>query len=114
MNERSLQSRQFFLAALDFAQGRTEKPFKHTFFQSERLLAGLNCLLPGQAQPVHDHAEQDKFYFVLAGHGLFTVGDERQDCGPGTLVLAPAGVPHGVENQGAELLSFLTVIAPFP
>ena len=71
-----------------------DKAFKHTFFQSERLLTGLNCLMPEQAQHLHDHADQDKFYFVLAGEGRFTVGDESQICGAGELVLAPAGVVH--------------------
>lgn len=113
MTEPATQPNRYFLTALDFAQGRAEKPFKHTFFQSPRLLTGLNCLLPGQAQPIHDHTEQDKFYFVLAGRGRFTVGEDSQECGPGTLVLAPAGVAHGVENREPELLSFLTVIAPF-
>lgn len=104
----------YFIQPLDHAQTRAEKPFKHTFFQSERLLTGLNCLAPGQVQALHDHAEQDKFYLVLAGEGLFTVGDERQTCGAGALILAPAGVVHGVENQSAAPLTFLTVIAPFP
>ncbi|GIV79879.1 MAG: cupin [Litorilinea sp.] len=104
----------YFVRPLDHAQVRPEKPFKHTFFQSERLLAGLNCLAPGQAQPLHDHADQDKFYLVLEGEGTFTVGDSRRRCGPGELILAPAGVPHGVENDGQERLTFLTVIAPAP
>ncbi len=105
---------ELFIDPLRYAAQRADKPHKHTFFQSERLLAGLNTLAPGQSQPLHEHAEQDKFYFVLAGEGEFTVGDTTRRCGPGALVLAPAGVPHGVENQGVEALSFLTVIAPFP
>ena len=48
------------------------------------------------------------------GFKKFTVGETEQICGPGMLILAPAGVPHGVTNTGEELLSFLTVIAPFP
>ena len=104
----------YFITPLEHVQGRAEKPFKHTFFQSERLLTGLNCLLPGQQQPIHDHAEQDKFYYVVAGTGRFTVGDAEKICGAGELILAPAGIEHGVENQGTELLAFITVIAPFP
>lgn len=104
----------YFIAPLEHAQGRAEKPFKHTFFQSERLLTGLNCLLPGQKQPIHDHVDQDKFYYVLAGTGLFTVGDVEKVCSAGELILAPAGIMHGVENQDTELLTFITVIAPFP
>lgn len=103
-----------FIKPIDHAHPREGKPFKTTFYLSERLLVGLNTLLPGQAQPLHDHPDQDKFYHVLAGQGLFTVGDDSRLCGPGELILAPAGVTHGVENQGDALLSFLTVIAPAP
>ena len=104
----------YFVHALDLAQTNPTKPHKHTFFASERLLAGLNTLQTGQSQPLHDHPDQDKFYFVLAGHGHFTVGDAEQRCGPGDLVLAPAGIAHGVENRDAAALTFLTVIAPWP
>ena len=104
----------YFVTPLDYTKEQPDKPFKYTFLQSKRLLAGINCLMPGQAQHLHDHPDQDKFYFVLDGHGLFTVGTETQECGPGTLVLAPAGILHGVDNHGETLLSFLTVIAPFP
>ena len=103
-----------FIRPLDHAGSRADKPFKHTFFQSERLLAGLNCLEPGQSQPLHDHPEQDKFYFVLEGSGDFTVDAEQQACGAGELILAPAGTIHGVENRGKQRLLFITVIAPFP
>lgn len=103
-----------FIRALDHIGMREDKAYKHTFFQSERLLTGLNCLQTGQQQTIHDHPEQDKFYLVISGSGLFTVGDESRTCGEGELILAPAGIPHGVINEGEELLTFLTVIAPFP
>ena len=103
-----------FLNPLDFAQVREDKAFKHTFLQTKRLLTGLNCLAPGQAQHIHDHPQQDKFYYVLEGSGLFTVGEEAQTCAAGTMILAPAGIPHGVANRSEEMLSFMTVIAPFP
>lgn len=104
---------EIFLHPLDYAQGRVDKPYKHTFLQSERMLVGLNCLLPGQSQRLHDHPQQDKFYLVLTGGGRFTVADESRTCSVGDLILCPAGAPHGVENDGAELLTFLTVIAPY-
>ena len=103
-----------FLHPIDHAQGQSDKPFKATFFHSTRLLVGLNTLLPGQAQPLHDHTDQDKFYFILAGAGQFRVGAETRICAAGDLILAPAGVPHGAANNGEEVLSFLAVIAPAP
>lgn len=107
-------SADYFIRPLDFAQTRPDKAFKHTFLQTERLLTGLNCLAPGQEQHLHDHPEQDKFYYVLAGEGDFTVGATTQTCSAGMLILAPAGIPHGVVNASAAPLTFLTVIAPWP
>jgi quercetin dioxygenase-like cupin family protein len=103
-----------FIHPLAHAQGRQDKPFKFTFFQSDRLLVGLNTLLPGQEQHLHDHAAQDKCYLVLEGTGEFTVGDETRQCTAGELILAPTGVAHGVANNGEALLSFITVLAPSP
>jgi mannose-6-phosphate isomerase-like protein (cupin superfamily) len=89
------------------------KFFKSTLFQSTNLLLGLNCLDPGQAQVVHAHAGQDKFYYIIEGDGAFEVGDETHRAGPGSVVWAPAGVPHGVTNPGGERLVLLVGIAPW-
>ena len=89
-----------------------EKFYKTTLWQGEHVMVGLNCLEPNQTQSVHAHQGAEKIYFVLAGRGRFTVGDEEREADAGTLVLAPAGVPHGVTNTGAERLSLLVVIAP--
>jgi quercetin dioxygenase-like cupin family protein len=70
-------------------------------------------LRPSQAQSIHDHADQDKFYYVVEGSGRFTVGETVRVCTAGELILAPAGILHGVLNDGDTLLTFLTVIAPF-
>ena len=50
---------------------------------------------------------------VQAGRGLFTIGEERFEAGPGEVVWAAAEVPHGVENAGAERLVLVTGIAPW-
>jgi mannose-6-phosphate isomerase-like protein (cupin superfamily) len=76
------------------------------------VMIGLNCLQPGQTQNVHAHQGADKFYLVLEGQGKFTVGDEEREAGPGMLVVAPAGIPHGVTNTASERLSLLVAIAP--
>ncbi len=89
-----------------------EKFYKTTLWQGEHVMVGLNCLEPNQMQRVHAHQGADKIYFVLAGRGRFTVGGEERESGTGTLVLAPAGVPHGVTNTGSERLALLVAIAP--
>ena len=97
----------------EFEGANAEKFYKTTLWQGEHVMVGLNCLEPGQVQPVHAHAGADKFYVVLAGQGDFTVGDEQQVAAAGTVVTAPAGVSHGVTNTGKERLSLLIAIAPF-
>ena len=82
-------------------------------FRSDRLLVGLNCFEPGQEQPVHAHDGADKFYFVVAGKARFVIGDRSVEAGAGDLILAPAGVPHGVE-QALERTVVLVAMAPAP
>lgn len=98
----------------EHASKRDDKFFKDTLFRSDALLLGINCLEPGQVQKPHDHAGQDKFYYVVEGHGRFWLGDERMTAGPGAVVWAPAGVMHGVENEGNGRLTLLVGIAPSP
>ena len=74
----------------------------------------MNCLEPGQTQATHTQAGQDKFYFVVEGQGEFVVADATNQAGPGMVIWAPAGVPHGVTNRGDTQLVLLVGIAPAP
>ncbi len=103
-----------FIDYRDHVGSNPDKYFKSTLQQSDKLLLGLNCLEPGQVQALHAHADQDKFYHVLEGQGRFTVGEETSSVGPGQTVWAPAGVPHGVTNDGDVRLVVLVGIAPAP
>ncbi len=82
-------------------------------FRSGRLLVGLNCFEPGQTQKVHAHAGADKFYLVVSGKARFVIGDRAIDARSGDLVLAPEGVPHGVE-RALERTVVLVAITPAP
>lgn len=98
----------------DHAGSRADKFYKTTLFRGDALMLGVNCLEPGQTQAPHDHAGQDKFYYVVEGVGRFQVGDEQATAGPGEVVWAPAGVVHGVSNEGDGRLTLLVGIAPAP
>jgi quercetin dioxygenase-like cupin family protein len=91
---------------------QAEKHYKTTLWQGAFVMVGLNCLEPGQTQRAHAHEGADKLYFVLEGRGRFIVGDEEREAEAGALVVAPAGVEHGVTNTGASRLSILIAIAP--
>lgn len=93
---------------------RPEKMGKSTLFASERILVGLNAFEPGQEHALHAHEGMDKVYQVLTGRGLFLLEGREEAMEPGTLLVAPAGVPHGIRNTGAERLVVLAILAPGP
>ena len=108
-----MESRELVQHLLDRATFRADAMTKLDCFRSDRLLVGLNCFEPGQAQAVHTHAGADKFYVVLRGKATFVVGNEQISAGPGDFIPAPAGVPHGVAHA-EERTVLLMAIAPPP
>ena len=64
------------------------------------------------AAPVHTHAGEDEFSFVLSGRMGAMVGDEVVEAGPGELVAKPRGVPHAFWNAGDEPVRLLELISP--
>jgi mannose-6-phosphate isomerase-like protein (cupin superfamily) len=91
-----------------------ERMGKSTLFQSERLLVGLNAFEPGQEHRLHAHAGLDKVYHVLSGSGTFLLDGREEPMSAGTLLIAPAEVPHGIRNTGRERLLVLAILAPSP
>jgi quercetin dioxygenase-like cupin family protein len=91
----------------------SEKAAKVDVVLGQHLFVGLNCFEPGQSQKTHVHTGSDKFYLVLSGKARMVVGDEMREVGPGTVVWAPADVPHGVA-KALERTVMLVAIAPVP
>jgi mannose-6-phosphate isomerase-like protein (cupin superfamily) len=48
--------------------------------------------------PLHVHAAQDEWFFVLEGQFTLRIGDTLHDLGPGDSILGPRGVPHCFVN----------------
>jgi mannose-6-phosphate isomerase-like protein (cupin superfamily) len=102
------------IAPRDHAEYRSDRMGKSTLFRSEKLLVGLNAFEPGQAHSLHAHHGQDKLYLVLEGGGLFLLEGREVRMGPGDLLVAPEGIPHGIRNDGTCRLLVLAVLAPAP
>jgi len=86
---------------------------KADLFQGRFLFVGLNCFEPGQSQKLHVHGGSDKFYLVISGKASITEGEETQEVGAGTVVWAPADVPHGVQTV-LERTILLVAMGPPP
>ena len=91
-----------------------DKMAKVGLSSTARTQLDLYCVAPGQSQSVHRHEGEDKIYYVLEGAGRFSVGGVEERLGPGEAVVAPAGIDHGLVNDGGELLLVLVVVAPPP
>ena len=92
----------------------SDKMQKNSLFMSNHLFCDVYCLEPGQEQHVHTHSGSDKIYYVLAGNGTFTLGDNISEQKPGDIVYAPANVAHGVANKSGDRLRCLVLMAPPP
>jgi quercetin dioxygenase-like cupin family protein len=98
----------------DAMQFSPDKMKKNGVFETERFFCDTYCFEPGQTQSPHTHGREDKIYCVLEGRGVFTVGDEERELGPGEIALAPAGQNHGVANRSQQRLVTLVFMTPKP
>jgi quercetin dioxygenase-like cupin family protein len=98
----------------DHVQLSLDKMAKVALASSERTLLDLYCVAPGQAQKPHTHGGEDKIYYVLEGTGRFSLGGTEEKLEPGEALMAPAGVEHGLVNDGTEPLLVLVVVSPPP
>ena len=102
------------IAVRQHAAFSADKMAKVALAATDRAQLDLYCVGPGQSQKPHRHDDQDKIYYVLEGKGSFTLGEGQERLGPGEALVAPAGVDHGLVNDGAEPLLVLVVVTPPP
>jgi mannose-6-phosphate isomerase-like protein (cupin superfamily) len=65
---------------------------------------------PGEGPRLHRHPYPET-WLVLAGRVIFRAGSEEIEAGPGDVVVAEAGTPHGFRNPGPERLELVCVHA---
>ena len=82
----------------------------HEFLRVPDLSAGLYVIEAGGTDPQSPHTE-DELYYVVAGRGVVSVGEETRPVVPGSLVFVPARVAHRF-HAIAERLELLVVFGP--
>ena len=98
----------------DLAKFAPDKMAKIALATTDRCQLDLYCVAAGQSQKAHTHDDQDKIYYVLEGIGRFTLGEAEQRLSAGEALVAAAGIPHGLVNDGPEPLLVLVVVTPPP
>ena len=70
-------------------------------------------LQPDEALKLHV-TPVDVFFYVLEGHGVVEIGDEREEVFPNMLIDSPARIPHRLLNESDAVFRFLVVKTPKP
>lgn len=73
---------------------------------------GLNITKPGGMVPIHIHEKEQEAMYVISGIGKAIIGKEEYDIESDTVITAPPGVPHGLQNLGNDDLKFIWVYCP--
>lgn len=70
------------------------------------------CLEPAQVVDARTLAGADVIYTVLGGRVWVVTDDSEVTLEPLQAVVVPAGVPHGLRNDGADPLILQVVVSP--
>ena len=79
---------------------------------SEKLWVGLSEVDPGSESNAHSHARNEEVFYVVSGEGYIVVGDERRAVSAGSVVVAPPGQKHQLQNPGNETLKIVCAASP--
>jgi mannose-6-phosphate isomerase-like protein (cupin superfamily) len=77
-----------------------------------RFTFGIIEITAGRVLEEHVHDGEDDAFYILEGEMTFFFGDDEAVAGPGTFVLAPAGVSHGFRNDTDAPVRMLNIHAP--
>lgn len=66
----------------------------------------------GSATALHQHCLSEEIYYFIEGNGRMTLGSEVFAVVPGDTVCIAPGIPHRLENTGAEPLRLLCCSSP--
>jgi mannose-6-phosphate isomerase-like protein (cupin superfamily) len=68
-------------------------------------------LPPGTGAGTHVHTRTEELFFVLAGHAIIGLGDEKVEVGPGEVILTPFMGVQSVQAIGDEPYKMLVIEA---
>ncbi|CAN5659155.1 MAG: cupin domain-containing protein [Actinomycetota bacterium] len=81
-------------------------------FTTDVVAVDLVCLEPGQQIDARTLAGADAIYTVLGGRAWVVTDEAEVTLEPLQAVVVPAGIPHGVRNDGADPLILQLVVSP--
>ncbi len=81
-------------------------------FTTDVVAVDVVCLEPAQQIDARTLAGADAIYTVLGGRAWVVTDEAEVTLDPLQAVVVPAGIPHGVRNDGADPLILQLVVSP--
>jgi len=82
-------------------------------YDTENAVVVHITLQPGEGLKRHI-TPVDVAFYVLEGRGVVEIGEERQECGPDTLLESPDRIPHRWTNESDAPFRVLVIKVPRP
>jgi mannose-6-phosphate isomerase-like protein (cupin superfamily) len=96
--------------------GRRRAPMRIKVDSTKAVGATMSMVMsevsPGASIPVHLHRNEDELIFIHTGTGIVTLGEREIPSTTGAVLYAPKGVWHGVQNTGADVLTWCAIWSP--
>lgn len=90
--------------------GKIKRLFGSESTRNMSLAVGI--FQPGEGLVLHDHPNEEEFYYILCGSGTVTVGKQEKEVRPGDVLYVPAGTNHKIINTGDEELRSVFILSP--
>ena len=98
----------------DFRRGLENRPNDVEVAMTKNHKVDLWTIRGGQTVPLHSHSTSECLLLVLAGHGVYQLGDRQYEIRKEMMAIAPPATPHAIINNNSDALVVLTVEAPAP
>jgi quercetin dioxygenase-like cupin family protein len=98
----------------EFLKPSTGEPIRSVVTESADAVVVAWHVAPGQSIAPHVHPAGQDVWTILSGKGRYiaSVSGETRAVAAGDVAVATRGQVHGVINDGAEVLTFISVVAP--
>ena len=85
----------------------------HHGIKSDQMAFGIAELPAKSKMDPHKHIDEEEIIFIYKGFGKLHVGDDiTENLEPGTVIVAPRGVDHTIENLSQDVMRWAWVFNP--
>ncbi len=79
--------------------------------EPDHFVMGYVTIYAGGEVPAHAHT-QEEVYFIVSGHGVIEIDNEKTEVGPGSYTYILPGQTHSLRNTAKEDLIMIFCYAP--